>query len=96
MLCVGGDLGHRARRVPILEIEDNGLVLESGHRDLGGYGEDEVEVSDRQEVGFSGGKTGTCGRPLAAEAMPIAPVVHRSLKGYLLIIRLKERYNREL
>jgi hypothetical protein len=51
---VGGDreqcLGRRAEQ----QVVDDNLVLVGDRGDLGGQGEDDVEIADRQQIGLAG------------------------------------------
>ena len=66
MLRVGGDPRQGRARGPEQQIVDGGLVLEGDGGDLGGQGEDDVEVADREEVGLAGGEPVPRRRTLAA------------------------------
>jgi len=50
---VSRDCHHRLRRRTEQQIVDDGLVLPGDVRDLGGKREDDMEVADRQQVGFA-------------------------------------------
>ena len=71
MLRVGGDPRQGRARGPEQQIVDGGLVLEGDGGDLGGQGEDDVEVADREEVGLAGGEPVPRRRTLAAWAVPV-------------------------
>src|SRR3546814_2464551 len=45
--------------------------------DLGGEGEDDVEIADRKQVGLAGLEPGACGGALASEAVPVPATVVR-------------------
>ena len=53
MLGIGGDRRQRLGDGPEQQIVDDGLVLPGDVRDLGGKREDDMEVADRQQVGFA-------------------------------------------
>jgi hypothetical protein len=72
MLRVGGDGQHRLGGCPEQQVVDGGLVLEGDSRDLGGQGEHDVEVADRQEVGLACGPPRAGRRSLALRAVPVA------------------------
>ena len=72
MVRVCGNRRHRLRGRPEQEIVDGPLVLEGDCRDFGWQREDDVEVSDRQEVSLSCFQPITGRRTLAARAMPVA------------------------
>jgi hypothetical protein len=72
MLRVGGDGQHRLGGCPEQQVVDGGLVLEGDLRDLGGQGEHDVEVADRQEVGLACGQPRAGRRSLALRAVPVA------------------------
>src|SRR5215475_8681912 len=59
MTGVGGDGEHGLGGRPEQQVVDHRLVVESDVGDLGGYGEDHVEVADWQQVCLA------CGEPLA-------------------------------
>jgi len=72
---IGRDRQHRLRCRPEQQIIDRRLVVEGDLRDLGGYGEHDVEVADRQQVGLALGEPGACGCALALRTMPVATAV---------------------
>jgi hypothetical protein len=72
VLRVGGDPCHGLDGGAEQEVVDHGLVLEGDRGDLGGQREDDVEVSDRQEIGFPIGQPVSRGRALAPWAVPVA------------------------
>ncbi len=72
VLRIGCDRRHRLCRGAEQEVVDGGFVLESHSPDLGGQGEDDVEVSDRQEVGLSLGQPVARRRALAPRTVPVA------------------------
>src|SRR3546814_17142998 len=45
--------------------------------DLGGEGEDDVEIADRKQVGLAGLEPGACGGALASGAVPVPATVVR-------------------
>jgi len=67
----------RWRRCAEQQVIDRGFVVERDVGDLGGYCEDDVEISDRQQVGLALGQPGARGGALALGAMPIAAAVVR-------------------
>src|SRR5579863_9550283 len=75
MLRVGGDrqyrLGCRAKQ----QIVDRRLILRGDVGDLGRQGEDDMEVSDRQQVGLALGEPGARGGSLALWAVPVAAAI---------------------
>ena len=75
MLGIGGDRQHRLRRRAEQQVVDGGLVVEGDVGDLGRQGEDDVEVSDRQQVGLALGQPGARGGALALGAVPVAAAV---------------------
>ena len=62
---IGGDRQHRLGCRVEQQVIDRGLVVERDVGDLGRQGEDDVEVSDRQQVGLALGQPGACGGALA-------------------------------
>jgi hypothetical protein len=54
------------------QVIDRGLVVERDVGNFGGHCEDNVEVSDRQQVGLALGQPRACGGTLALEAVPVA------------------------
>jgi hypothetical protein len=75
MTSVGGDGEHRLGRRVEQQIIDDGLVVESDVGEFGGNAEDDVEVSDRQQVGLALGQPRARGSALALGAMPVAATV---------------------
>ena len=69
VLGVGGDGRHRLGRRLEQQAVDRGLVLEGDVGDFGGQREDDVEVTDREQVGFALGEPGARGRTLAPRAV---------------------------
>ena len=53
---IGSDRQHRLGRRVEQQVIDRGLVVERDVGDLGRQGEDDVEVSDRQQVGLTLGQ----------------------------------------
>ena len=51
--AIGSDRQHRLGRRVEQQVIDRGLVVERDVGDLGRQGEDDVEVSDRQQVGLA-------------------------------------------
>lgn len=72
MLRIGGVLRQGLSCRLEQEVVDGSLVLEGDRRDLGGQREDDVEVSDRQEVGLALREPVAGRRTLAPWAVPIA------------------------
>ena len=62
---IGRDRQHRLGCRVKQQVIDRGLVVEGDVGDLGGHGEDDVEVSNRQQVGLALGQPGACGGALA-------------------------------
>ena len=54
------------------QVIDRGLVVESDVGEFGGNAANDVEVSDRQQVGLTLGQPGACGGTLTLGAMPVA------------------------
>ena len=75
VLRVSRDRHHRLRRRAEQQIVDDRLVLQGDVRDLGGKREDDMEVADRQQVGFALGQPGARSGALAFGAVPIAAAV---------------------
>ena len=75
VLRVSRDRHHRLRRRAEQQIVDDRLVLQGDVRDLGGKREDDMEVADRQQVGFALGQPGARSGALAFGAMPVAAAV---------------------
>jgi hypothetical protein len=59
------------------QVVDRGLVVERDVSDLGRQGEDDVEVSHRQQIGLALGQPRARGSALAFGAMPVAAAVVR-------------------
>lgn len=72
MAGIGGDGNHRLGRRLEQQIIDCGLVLKGDVGDLGGNGEDHVEIADRQQVGLARGQPLACGGTLALGTVPVA------------------------
>ena len=75
MLRVGGDRQHGLGRRLEQQVVDDRLVVEGDVGDLGRQREDDVEVSDRQQVGLALGQPGARGGALALGAVPVAAAV---------------------
>jgi hypothetical protein len=75
MASVGGDGEYGLRRRPEQQVVHDRLVVESDVGEFGGNAEDDVEVSDRQQVGLALGQPGVRGGSLALGAVPIAAAV---------------------
>jgi hypothetical protein len=75
VLRVSRDRHHHLRRCAEQQIVDDRLVLQGDVCDLGGKREDDMEVADRQQVGFTLGQPGARSGALAFGAMPIAAAV---------------------
>ena len=63
MARVGGDGEHGLRRRPEQQVVHNRLVVQGDVGEFGGNAEDDVEISDRQQVGFALGQPGARGAP---------------------------------
>jgi hypothetical protein len=72
---IGGNPQHGLGRRLEQQIVNGGLVLERDVGDLRRQREDDVEVSDRQQVGLALGEPGARGGPLALGAVPVAAAV---------------------
>ena len=72
VLGIGGDREHRLGRGAEQEVVDHRLVLIGDVGDLGRQREDDMEVADRQQIGFARGEPVPCRRALAFGAMPVA------------------------
>ena len=72
---IGGNPQHRLGRCVEQQAIDRGLVVECNVSDLGRQGEDDVEVSNRQQVGLARGQPGARGGALALGAVPVAAAV---------------------
>jgi hypothetical protein len=75
MARIGSDREHRLGRCAEQQVIDDSLVVERDVGDLGRQGEDDVEVSDRQQVGLALGQPGARGGALALGAVPVAAAV---------------------
>jgi hypothetical protein len=69
---IGGDRQHRLGRRAEQQVVDGGLILQCDLGDLVRQGEDDVEVSDRQQVGLALGQPRARGGALALGAVPVA------------------------
>ena len=72
---IGGDRQHRLGGCAEQQVIDDSLVVEGDLGDLGRQGEDDVEVSDRQQVGLALGQPRARGGALALGAVPVAAAV---------------------
>jgi hypothetical protein len=72
---VGGDGQHGLRRGLEQQIVDRRLVGERNGGDLGGHGEDDMEVPNRQQVGLARGEPFARRRSLALGAVPVPAAV---------------------
>ena len=77
MTGVGGDGEHGLGGHPEQQVINHRLVMEGDVGDLGGYGEDHVEVADRQQVCLACSEPLTRRRPLTLGAMAIPTAVVR-------------------
>jgi len=77
VLGIGRDRQHRLGRCLEQQVIDCGLVVERDVCDLGGHCEDDVEVSNRQQVGLALGQPCACGSTLALGTVPVAAAVVR-------------------
>jgi len=77
MTRVGGDGEHGLGGHPEQQVIDRRLVVEGDVGDLCGYGEDHVEVADRQQVCLACGEPFTCRCPLTLGTMSIPATVVR-------------------
>jgi hypothetical protein len=75
MLRIRRDPQHGLRRRLEQQIVDDGLVLERDVGNLRRQREDDVEVSDRQQIGLALGEPRAGGRTLALWAVPVAAAV---------------------
>jgi hypothetical protein len=75
VLGIAGDRQHSLRRRPEQQIVEHSLVLISDVGDLGGQREDDVEVTDREQVSLALGKPGARGRALALGTVPVPAAV---------------------
>ena len=69
---VSRDRQHRLRHRTEQQIVDDGLVLHGDVGNLGRQREDDMEVADRQQVGFTLGQPGARSGALALGAVPVA------------------------
>jgi hypothetical protein len=65
MTGIGGDGEQGLSRHPEQQVVNLRLVVKGDVGDLGRQGEDNVEVSNRQQVCFALGQPGACGGALA-------------------------------
>jgi hypothetical protein len=72
---IGGDRQHRLGRRAEQQVIDDSRVVERDVSDLGWQGEDDMEVSDRQQVGLALSQPGARGGPLALGAVPVPTAV---------------------
>ena len=72
VLRVSRDRHHRLRCCAEQQIVDDRLVLQGDVSDLGGKREDDMEVADRQQVGFTLGQPGARSGALAFGTVPVA------------------------
>src|SRR3546814_8513391 len=75
VLWVGGDGQHRIGRRLEQQIIDACLVVEGDRGDLGGQGEDDVEIADREQVGLASLEPAPRSGALAPGTMPVAATV---------------------
>lgn len=75
MTWVGGDREHGLRRSSEQQVVDHRLVVEGDVGDLGGDGEDDVEIADRQQVGLAGGEPLARRGALALGTVPVPAAV---------------------
>jgi hypothetical protein len=75
VLGVGRDPQHGLGRRLEQQVVDDGLVLEGDVGDLRRQREDDVEISDRQQVGLALGEPRAGGRALALGTVPVAAAV---------------------
>jgi len=69
---IGGDREQRFRRRVEQQVVDDNLVLIGDRRNLGGQGEDHVEIADRQQIGLAGRQPILRRRALTLWAMAVA------------------------
>ena len=72
MARIFGNRQHRLGRRVEQQAIDRGLVVECNVSDLGRQGEDDVEVSNRQQVGLALGEPGARGGALTLGTVPVA------------------------
>ena len=75
MAWVGGDGEHGLRRRPEQQVVHDGLVVEGDIGDFGRNREDDVEIANRQQVGFTRGQPFACLCTLAFGTVPVAAAV---------------------
>ena len=75
--CLGsaGDGEHGRRGDMEQEVVDHRLVLPGDVGDLGRQREHDMEIANRQQIGFARGEPVPCRRALAFGAMPVAAAV---------------------
>ena len=78
VLRVSGDRHHRLRRRVEQQTVDDRLVLPGDVGNLGWKREDDMEVADRQQVGFALGQPGASSGALAFGTVPVAAAVVRN------------------
>jgi hypothetical protein len=83
MLRVRRDPQHGLGRSLEQQVVDDGLVLVCDVGDLGRQREDDVEVSDRQQIGLALGEPGAGGRTLRQNTRRTAAAPASSGKGWL-------------
>src|SRR3546814_17061547 len=67
---ISGNRQHRIGRRLEQQVIDQRLVVEGDRGDLGGEGEDDVDIADRKQVVLAGLEPGACGGALAYGAVP--------------------------
>jgi hypothetical protein len=72
MLVIGGDGEQRLGRRAEQQVVDRRLVLVGDRGDLDRQGEDQVKVTDRQQIGLARGTPVSRRRALALRAMAVA------------------------
>src|ERR1700693_91882 len=75
MASVGGDGEHGLRRRPEQQVVHDRLIVESDVGEFGGNAENDVKVSDWQQVGLALGQPRACGGSLALGAVPVSAAV---------------------
>src|SRR5215207_4850867 len=76
VLGIGGDGEQRLGCGAEQQVVDHRLVLVGDRSDLGGQGEDQVEVANRQQIGLAGVEPVLRRRTLALGAMAVATRVY--------------------
>ena len=69
---IGSDGEQRLGRSAEQQVVDHCLVLVGDWSDLGWQREDQMEIADRQQIGFAGGEPVLRRRALALGAMAVA------------------------